>query len=160
MRKLIPKSKQPREWEFTVPGDAKGQPRQRHFAKKMGTTFVARSYDPGTAEGWKSLIAQAVRETGLAGKMITGPVRLRMICNFKRPASHYGSGKNADVLKPKAPRHHLAKPDLDNVVKAAKDAFTQLGVWRDDSQVIEESLVKEYAMGAPFTIFTIAEATP
>ena len=35
-----------------------------------------------------------------------------------------------------APKWHTSKPDLDNLVKAVKDAITQIGViWADDSQV-------------------------
>lgn len=144
-------------WEFSVPGEPKGQPRAKAFARKMGSTYVARVYNPGTAEAWKSAIAIAVREHGLAGRMLTGPVRLRMSCHFQRPKSHFGAGKNAAHLKAGAPQHHLGKPDLDNVVKAAKDAMTQLGVWRDDSQVIEEILAKGYSTGAAFTRFEIGE---
>jgi len=42
---------------FFVSGDPKAQPRIRAFA----INGHARVYDPGTAEGWKSLIAVAAR---------------------------------------------------------------------------------------------------
>lgn len=38
------------------------------------------------------------------------------------------------------------KPDLDNISKIILDAITKFGrVWRDDSQVVEESIKKYYA---------------
>jgi len=157
--KLIPKDKRT-EWEFHVPGDPKGQPRPKAFARKMGTAYVARVYTPGTAEEWKSAIATSVKEIGLAGRMITGPVSLRMECVFARPKSHFGSGKNSALVKASAPPHHTAKPDLDNITKAAKDALTHVGVWRDDSQVTTAHLTKCYAVGngpssTQFTVFQI-----
>ena len=46
-----------------VYGEPKGQPRPRAFAKPIGGgKFSARVYDAGTAEGWKSQIAQAFRQ--------------------------------------------------------------------------------------------------
>jgi len=42
---------------FFVPGEPKGQPRPRAFARKMGDKFVARVFDAATAEGWKGAIA-------------------------------------------------------------------------------------------------------
>lgn len=49
---------------FFIHGDPKPQPRPRAFARRMGAKFVARVYDAGTAEGWKSQIAmtEAVEE--------------------------------------------------------------------------------------------------
>jgi Holliday junction resolvase RusA-like endonuclease len=54
-----------------------------------------------------------------------------------RPKGHYGSGRNADALKPSVPREHVCTPDLDNLIKAVMDAMTVSGWWVDDSQVVE-----------------------
>lgn len=37
-----------------------------------------------------------------------------------------------------------SKPDLDNLAKAVLDVLTQLGVWRDDAQVVSGSWEKLY----------------
>jgi len=134
-------------YEFEVTGDPKGQPRPKAFARKMGNKYTARVYDPGTAEGWKSAIAIAVKEAEIQGLMLEGPVSLTMVAIFARPKSHFGSGKNSAIIKPSAPFWHTGKPDLDNIIKAAKDALTQLGVWRDDSQVCKSHTEKPYATG-------------
>lgn len=145
-------------FSFTVMGEPKGQPRARAFARKVGLKYVARVFDAGTAEGWKSAIAISATEVGLKEAMLAGPVSLRMVCHFARPNSHFGTGKNADKIKAGAPYFHQKKPDLDNVVKAAKDALTQIGAWGDDCQVCSVRLIKMWSEGRKpsFTEFSIS----
>ncbi len=140
---------------FIVLGDPKGQPRPKAFAFKGH----ARVFDPGTAEGWKSQIAEAVRHVGAVGIMLASPLSVSIHCHFRRPKGHYGSGKNAHLLKKDAPDWHTAKPDFDNVAKAACDALTHLGVWHDDAQIVRATVTKKYSNGAPRTVITIQEAT-
>lgn len=130
--------------EFFVPGEPKAQPRPRAFARRMGDKFVARVYDAGTAEGWKSAIALAARGHIPASPML-GPIRLTLDFAFARPRSHYGTGRNAAVLKPTAPPDHIGKPDLDNLEKAVMDCLTTLGFWGDDSQVWSKMTSKSYS---------------
>lgn len=118
-----------------VPGDPKGQPRPRAFSSHGH----ARVYDPGTAEGWKGEIARAV---GLVASPYLGPCSVDLVFVFARPKHHYR--KNGSVRET-APFWHASKPDIDNVVKAVLDALTQLGVWRDDSQVVTLRVQKRFA---------------
>jgi Holliday junction resolvase RusA-like endonuclease len=60
---------------------------------------------------------------------------------FPRPKAHYRS--NGD-LKPNAPSFHVSKPDTENCSKAILDSLTQVGVWRDDSQVCSLRTRKQY----------------
>lgn len=138
---------------FFVTGDPKGQPRPKAFVRG-GHAAV---YDPGTAEGWKSRIAVAAREAGAVGLMFTGPLRFSMCCWFRRPKSHYRTGARASELRDGVETWHTKKPDADNVLKAAADALTHLGVWRDDSQLAEVSIKKRYTGAEPRTQFTIQE---
>lgn len=142
-------------WIFEVMGEPKGQPRQRHFARKIGNTYVARAYTPGTAEAWKTEIALAAKKEGLDGKLLDGPIRVTAFFWFQRPKSHFGSGKNSAVLKQSAPRAHTKKPDVDNVVKALFDALTQVGVWRDDAQVAAAMFHKGWSTGMGSTSLTV-----
>ena len=119
---------------FTVYGDPKGQPRARAFA--MGGK--ARMYDPGTAEGWKSLIAAAALPH-LPAEPLDGPICVDWTAYFPRPK------RLMRRRDPDGPVPHTAKPDRDNVDKALLDALTQLGMWRDDAQVYRGTLVKMYA---------------
>lgn len=123
-------------------GEPKAQPRPRAFARGG----KARVYDPGTAEGWKSSIAQAFEPH--AGELYAMPVLVEITLYFPRPKGHFGTGKNADKLKPKAPAHHLKKPDADNCAKAILDALSEksgIGLWKDDTQVIDLIVKKRWA---------------
>ena len=134
----------PRVISFFAPGTPKGQPRPRAFARRMADgRSIARMYDDGTAENWKSQIALASKPHFAGQSSILGPVSLRVLFYFARPKLHFRS--NGD-LKPNAPRLHTTKPDADNCIKAVKDALTQLGVWRDDCLVAVLHVEKLYVV--------------
>ena len=131
---------------FFVPGEPKGQPRPRAFARNMGGgKFVARVFDSGTAEAWKACVAGEAAQHKPAAP-INGAIRLRINFLIARPKGHFVAGKPERGLKDGAPFYHTAKPDSDNLAKAVMDALTQLGwFWRDDSQVAVLTSVKSYA---------------
>jgi Holliday junction resolvase RusA-like endonuclease len=110
----------------------------------MGNKYVARVFEAGTAEEWKSLIAAAAKPH-TPPTPILGPVSVDLTFFFPRPKSHFLAGKNAAFLRDDAPKWHTAKPDRDNLEKAVLDALTQLGgFWRDDSQVCDGRVMKHY----------------
>ena len=119
-----------------VHGDPKGQPRPRAFARGG----MVRMYDPATAEGWKSAIADEWRRSAPPMPKIEVPVSLHLHFNMPRPKSH----SNKKGLKTDAPIWHAKKPDADNMAKAVMDALTQLGVWQDDDQVVVLKVVKRF----------------
>ena len=61
-----------------------------------------------------------------------------------RPRGHYGSGRNAAVIKPSAPQFPGVKPDLDKLVRSTLDALGEAGIWADDSQVVRIHASKVY----------------
>ena len=69
---------------------------------------------------------------------------------FARPKSHFGTGKNCKALKTTSPVQHTQKPDLDNLAKAVLDAITDLQIWKDDSQVWNCTVQKEYTDGPEY----------
>ena len=126
--------------EIFVPGEPKGQPRPRAFARNG----MVRMYDPATAEGWKCAIADEWRRSVPKLETITVPVSLTLRFYMPRPKSHFNSKRS---LKSTAPFYHAKKPDVDNMAKAVMDALTQLQVWQDDDQVVILKVGKYFANG-------------
>lgn len=75
---------------------------------------------------------------------ITGAVQLWATFVMPRPASHYGTGRNADRLKPSAPFWHTGKPDGDKLIRAVFDALTIAGVVRDDCVIDRHHAAKRW----------------
>lgn len=145
---------------FFVPGEPRGQPRPRAFARKMGNKFVARVFDAGTAEAWKGCIAAEAAQHKPAAP-ISGPVRLRIAFYLARPRGHYIAGKPERGLKADAPCWHTGKPDSDNLAKAVMDALTQCGwYWLDDAQVVILTVAKNYADSGTGAWIEIGEVLP
>ncbi|NLX94538.1 MAG: RusA family crossover junction endodeoxyribonuclease [Rhodopirellula sp.] len=113
---------------------------------------VVREHSPKTAV-WRQQVAAAAREA-YNGELLTCPVRLRLQFVRPRPASHFGSGRNAKRLKASAPLLPTAKPDTLKLARAVEDALTGV-VWRDDSQVCQHELMKSY--GPYFTVKVLIE---
>lgn len=63
------------------------------------------------------------------------PVHLGVVFTLARPASHYGSGRNAQTLKASAPVEHIGFPDVDKAQRAVFDALVHAGVVADDRQI-------------------------
>ena len=101
---------------------------------------------------WMKAIVAAAGEAEVQ-PILTGPVAVRTLFYFPRPKYHYGTGRNADRLKPTAPVMHTVKPDADKLMRAVLDALTGVA-WTDDSQVAAWSGRKEY--GTPGALVTVA----
>lgn len=82
---------------------------------------------------WASAVAYTAQQAGVE-YIERGPVALGVVFYMQRLGSHFGTGKNAGVLKPSAPTYHTAKPDLDKLLRCIKDSLTGVA-WKDDSQV-------------------------
>jgi Holliday junction resolvase RusA-like endonuclease len=148
---------------FFVAGDPRPQPRQRHRAFKMGSRIVTQNYTPSGApvNTWKDLIALTARDL-LPEAPLSGPLKVDATYRFRRPKSHFRTGKYSRELRPDAPYYHTKKPDRDNLDKAFLDIMTQIGFWRDDCQVVDGRIEKYYASelqrpGAVFTIVVLEE---
>lgn len=130
---------------FQVSGIPKAQPRVKAFRRGNH----AGVYDPGTADGWKLLVRDEARKAW-DGKQFEGTVSVEIEFWMPRPKAHF----NKKGLKADAPVYHTSKPDLDNLLKAVFDALTNLGVWRDDSQIASIQSCKSFS-SAPGAYITI-----
>lgn len=89
-----------------------------------------------------------------------GPVEVSVRFRFPRPKSHYGSGKNARIVKKTAPCYCSTKPDLDKLLRALNDSLTGI-VWRDDSQVVcFNEVAKIYTVGPGEAIVRVRPLAP
>lgn len=132
---------------LTILGEPKAQKRHRHV--KMGS-FV-RTYDPSTAN--KKDLLHIVQQQAPPAPIDT-PIRVDIDFYFSRPKGHYGTGKNANVLKDTAPILHTTKPDIDNCFKFVTDALS--GVFYKDDNLICETHLKKLYSDKPRIEITIA----
>ena len=106
-------------------------------------------------EDWKAAVAFGAREV-FHGEPLLEALVLHLLFTRTRPKSHFGTGKNAGILKASAPDSPSSKPDLTKLVRAVEDSLTGI-VWKDDAQVVEQWNRKEFGAspGVLVQIFTI-----
>ncbi|MDX5300155.1 MAG: RusA family crossover junction endodeoxyribonuclease [Gammaproteobacteria bacterium] len=126
--------------QFSVPGAPQGK--GRHRLGRVGGH--ARMFTPAKTVAYEGLIAQvaqqAMAQAGASG-LITGPVMLEMIMHHGIPTGWSQKRRSAALDGCVMP---TVKCDADNCLKAICDALNGV-VWRDDTQVVNVSLVKRYA---------------
>lgn len=71
-----------------------------------------------------------------------GPVQLTVNFYLQRPRGHFD---RLGQLKSDAPEYHLTRPDATKLLRSTEDALTEARVWRDDSQVVMQQVIKAYA---------------
>lgn len=87
-------------------------------------------------------------QQAMAAQLVTqfvGPVRVIAGFYYARPAGHYGTGRNAGIVKPSAPVFKESAPDLDKLQRALGDALTQAGAIRDDARIVAWDVDKLWA---------------
>ena len=128
---------------IVIPGDPVAQGRPRFYRAGKGV----RAVDPEKSRNWKAEaqwhMQKACDEAGFDPVPAKVPVELTVVVKFRCPTSDYRK------RNPRETRWHTKRPDLDNVIKAVKDAGTGI-LWIDDSQVVVIHASKVIAdQGAP-----------
>jgi len=135
---------------FTVDACPVAQPRARHGRLPNGAPVTYEAPKAHPIHVFK-LAVQAAARAAMAGSPapLYGPgeaVRLWLYFCLPRPAKYdafCGRGKDRRHKYPADALPHTAKPDADNLAKAAKDALKGI-VWHDDSQVYRMVVTKEH----------------
>jgi Holliday junction resolvase RusA-like endonuclease len=83
----------------------------------------------------RNLAIGILRDAWAGEDPLAGPVAVRVVATFPRPKAHYGTGRNAGVLKDWAPIWHAQAPDNDKCLRLVGDSLTIAGVIVDDGQV-------------------------
>ena len=89
-------------------------------------------YDPPAVKAARNTLTAHLAAQKPAAPM-TGPVSLRVIWLFPKGRAH----KNG--------QWRVTRPDTDNLQKLLKDCMTECGFWKDDAQVVWESVEKRWA---------------
>lgn len=142
----------PLKIEFVIPGTPQQQGSK--IVSRYGGMYDAnKKLAPWRQEG----IAAA--QAAYHGPKIATPVRVYAAFWFARPASHYGTGRNAGKLKPGAPRYFSNAPDLDKLQRALGDVLEQSGLLQNDKLIVEWlNPGKYWTAGAPHTDVEILAA--
>ncbi|MFF8412902.1 RusA family crossover junction endodeoxyribonuclease [Streptomyces omiyaensis] len=96
---------------------------------------------------WREAVRHAAAiavEATPGWQRLDGPLRLDVVFFFDRPQGHFGTGRNAGVLKASAPATPTSAPDLSKLIRSTEDAITDSGAWRDDSRVAVVTAAKRW----------------
>jgi Holliday junction resolvase RusA-like endonuclease len=120
---------------FTVYGEPQSQGNLRRGAR--GGLYESNR----DLASWKRAVADKAGASG--SDLFEGAVRLSARFFLPRPGGHFGTGRNAGMLRPSAPTWPAVKPDVDKLARAVLDALTGT-LWRDDKQVVWLEASKHY----------------
>jgi crossover junction endodeoxyribonuclease RusA len=144
-----------RQFRFTVYGRPQPAGSKRAFAVKQGgvpTGRIAVTDDNTKGKPWRdSIVAEALLQYHATlgvpverrHELMRGPLTLHVDFYVARPKGHYGSGRNAERVKPSAPDYPTTKPDVTKLVRAVEDALTGT-VWHDDAQIVNQHATKRF----------------
>lgn len=104
-------------------------------------TVVDSSSEAGKV--WRSAVAAYGKKAHMRPPL-QGPLCLLVEFHLPRPKAHYGTGRNAAILKHDAPAEHLQKPDSTKLLRAVEDALTGI-LWLDDCQIVRQVVEKRWA---------------
>lgn len=94
-------------------------------------------------ETWRADVRAAALEAWGRTDVLDEPLLVCMTFFSPRPRSHYGSGRNAALLKGSAPAYPVVRPDVLKLARAVEDALTGV-IWRDDSAIVSAHYGKRY----------------
>ena len=127
---------------FFVHGQPKpGGSKSAFYNKALGRSMIVDAGGKPT-----KLWRQAVAHYGLQA-WPDGPLdalmRVQYVFYLQRPKGHYGSGKNAGVLKANAPAHPGVMPDALKLARSTEDALSGI-IYTDDARCVDLMIYKRY----------------
>lgn len=134
------------EYEFFVPGEAKTAGSKKAFMNPKTHKIIVTHDNPKTKTWMDSVKWFAMKNFGRPC-LLLGPIELIFVFYRDRPQGHFGSGKNAGVLKSSfVNAMPVSKPDSLKLGRAVEDALTGI-IYKDDSQVCHHDIRKVYCSG-------------
>lgn len=129
--------------KFFVPGLAKTSGSKRGFVNPKTHKPIVTAASPHQKTWQQSCKWVAMQ---LCGRMIPweGPLILSMVFIRQRPGGHFGTGRNAGILKDWAVKElPTTRPDTLKLGRAVEDAIKGI-VYCDDSQVCRHIIDKKF----------------
>lgn len=120
------------EFKLTIPGPpVPWAPKQTN--RKSGSRFIAPRQEEAIGR-----VLGAIERAGLVHAFkLEEPLLLSAEFHVARPKGHYGTGRNANLIKPQfADKLPTGRPDLSNLVKLVEDAMVLGEVLPDDDQIV------------------------
>ena len=108
---------------------------------KTGRVVVKESSDSKNKE-WRASVCHFAYRT-YHGPPLDVPLRVTFEFHRVRPKSHFGTGRNAGVLKPSAPIRPHVRPDTVKITRSTEDACTGI-IWTDDARIVDHILRKRW----------------
>ena len=135
---------------FIIEGIPRGQGRPRACIRgRHAGVYKAKQDEQNESNIRAQIVAQRQGEP----KLEYGALKLSAIFYMPRPKMHYNS--KGQVKERYLTDEPTGKPDLDNLLKAVKDACNGV-IWWDDSQVTSCHAVKCYAVDRPHTVIEVS----
>jgi crossover junction endodeoxyribonuclease RusA len=133
--------------QFSVMGTPVPQGSKRAWLNSQ-TGKVMMTEDAGKRHStWRNEVTgqarQAMSNLGRFGEPFREPISCSLTFQFHRPLIHYGTGRNAELVKASAPPYPAKPPDLDKLTRAIWDSLTSV-VWVDDAQVVAATIRKQW----------------
>ncbi len=119
-----------------------GTPAPQGSKRHVGRGIMVES--SAKVKPWREAVKAAVLDQTGAGAALDGTLSVEVVFRLPRPRGHYRTGRNAALLRDGAPAWPGNKPDVDKLLRSTLDALTDVGLWRDDSQVTHLRAVKRY----------------
>lgn len=113
-------------------------------------------------ENWRADVRAAVaQELDVAHRLADGPLAVRAVFSAPRAKGHFGTGRNAGVLKATAPAfpHDSKLADGTKLLRAVEDALNML-VWTDDRRIVDAWWSRRFGdPGVHVTIYALPVRT-
>lgn len=132
---------------FFVPGTAKPAGSKTAFINKKTGKAIITDASGAKGKSWRQDVKTFAWEHR-PKEILTGAIGFQVVILVERPKSHYGTGRNSSRIKDDAPKHPIGKPDVLKLARAIEDALTGI-IWKDDAQIVDETLRKGYSGGGP-----------
>lgn len=121
--------------------------RKRKIPKRRpdGSIMLNVTDDNPASKAWQRAVADAARTHFVGAPAAECALEFEFEFSVYRPESHWGSGRNAHLLRDLAPARPIVRPDALKYARGTEDALTGI-VWRDDAQVVRLVVEKRYAV--------------